>query len=71
MHLALYISLTGLSLGIQGIELQVQIVLGGFAGIDGATDDFGLRRHQEAFVAGRPVLGFADQRAVARSIWRL
>jgi hypothetical protein len=49
MRLALDIGLTGLPLGIQGVELQVQIVLGGYAGIDGAADGLGHRAYVAVF----------------------
>ena len=64
--LALYIGLTGLPLGIQGIELQVQVMLGGFAGIDGAADDL-LGRHQDAFLAGPAYPRCAGRRTWVRS----
>ena len=39
MHLAFDIGLAGLPLGVQGIELKVQIMFGGLAGVDGAAAD--------------------------------
>jgi hypothetical protein len=41
MGLTLYIGLAGLPLGIQGIEFQVQVMFGRFAGVDGAAGDLG------------------------------
>jgi hypothetical protein len=41
-RLTLYIGLAGVPLGVQRIELQLQAMLGGFAGVDGAAERFGL-----------------------------
>ena len=44
MHLALDVGLAGLPLGVEGVELQVQVMFGGFAGVDGTAEDvFALR----------------------------
>ena len=49
MGLALYIGLAGLPLGVQGVELQVQVMFGGFAGVDGAAGQLsGLRPRSAA-----------------------
>jgi hypothetical protein len=40
MGLALYIGFAGFSLRIERVELKVQIMLGGFAGIDRAALPF-------------------------------
>jgi hypothetical protein len=45
MHLAFYVSLAGFPLGIEGIEFQVEIMFGGFAGINGAPEGFHLLGH--------------------------
>ena len=52
MGLTLYICLAGLPLGIQGIELQVQVMFGRFAGVDGAAGQFAWAVHR----AGTPGL---------------
>ncbi len=38
VRLALDIGLTSLALGVEGIELEVQIMLGGFPGVDRAAE---------------------------------
>src|SRR5205807_10493952 len=48
MGLTLYVSLTGLPLGVQGIELQVQVMLGRFTGVDGAAGQLGGGIHGRA-----------------------
>jgi hypothetical protein len=42
---ALYICLAGLPLGIQRVELQVQVMFGRFAGVDGAAAGFSGLSH--------------------------
>jgi hypothetical protein len=39
-----------IALGVEGIEFQVEIVLGGFAGVDGAAEKLSwhVRRHRPA-----------------------
>src|SRR6266446_5948665 len=39
--LTLYICITGLALGMQGVEILFQSLLGGFPGVDGAAKNFG------------------------------
>ena len=39
--LTLYICVTGLALRMQGIEILLQSLLGGFPGVDGAAKNFG------------------------------
>jgi hypothetical protein len=43
--LALDVGLAGLALGIQRVELEVEIMLGGFAGVDGAAKGPGRGRY--------------------------
>ena len=40
MHLALDISLTGLSLGVDGVEFEIKVMFGGFTSVDGAANRF-------------------------------
>ena len=63
--LALDIGLAGLPLGVQRIELLLQAMLGGFAGVDRAAQRFGLTCHR------RPPWSVpaAARRTGARSIW--
>ena len=55
MHLAFDIGLAGLPLGMQGIELKIQIMFGGFAGVDGTADGRGPAAHA-ALSARTPLL---------------
>src|SRR5258706_2171299 len=64
MSLALDIGLARFPLGIERIELQVEIMLSGFARVDGASGELSCRRHRAArglrfVVPGRPVSGTA------------
>jgi hypothetical protein len=42
MGLALDIGLAGFALGIEGVEGEIKIVLGGFAGVDAQRWGFGI-----------------------------
>ena len=70
MGLALDIGLAGLPLGIEGVELEVEIMLGRFAGVDRAAENlaFGLLHH-DTFVrtARRPEL-FVHQRSASSAL---
>src|SRR5258708_37330716 len=46
MSLALDIGLARFPLGIERIELQVEIMLSGFARVDGASGELSCRRHR-------------------------
>ena len=45
-RLALDIGLAGLPLGVQRVEFLLKAMLGGFAGVDGAAEDFGVICHR-------------------------
>jgi len=38
MRLALYVGLAGFALRIEGVELEIEVMLGRFSGVDGATE---------------------------------
>jgi hypothetical protein len=46
--LALDVGLAGLALGIEGVELEVEIMLGGFAGVDRAAENLSRGHHRRA-----------------------
>src|ERR1700693_4972442 len=57
--LALDVGLAGLALGIQRVELKVEIMLGGFAGVDGAAENLPGRYHWPA--SARAVAGLTPK----------
>jgi hypothetical protein len=61
-RLALDIGLAGISLCIQRIELLLQSMFGGFAGIDGAVQKLGITCHRRPLSSG-------GRKNAARSIW--
>jgi hypothetical protein len=68
MGLALYICLASLPLGVQGVELQVEVMFGGFAGVDGAASQLSGLSHGPPPLTAE-CLPLADQRSVGRSSW--
>src|SRR5438552_3314168 len=64
-RLTLYIGLTGIPLSVERIELLLQAMPGGFAGVNGATEYFGFSGHRQ-----RPGRGStAAPRTADRSSW--
>src|SRR5207248_4929741 len=64
-RLTLYIGLTSIPLSVERIELLLQAMLGGFAGVNGATEYFGFSGHRQ-----RPGRGStAAPRTADRSSW--
>ena len=54
VRLALDVSLASLALGVERVEFEVEVMLGRFAGIDGAAKDFSFGCHDRgALLAGR------------------
>jgi len=68
MGLALYVGLTSLPLGVQGIEFQVQVMVGRFTGVDGAAGRIAEGIHGRASLAFlEPLPGLSSLAALSRA----
>src|SRR5450756_1962565 len=70
MGLALDVGLAGLALGIERVELEVEIMLGRLAGVDRAAKDLSFDwLHRRTFVRGGETLLRCNRPSVAMPAW--
>ena len=69
MGLALDVGLAGLPLGVEGVELEIEVMFGGLAGLDGTPQRLGLSRlHREAVRSPKNLGPFQAVPVMARAM---